>query len=130
MTKNELFTLIANAESDSLTAVFGDAAAEMQELANHALDVDAAAKERAKEKRASGEKKETSAHAANRQKFHEWLLPVLTAEPQTTAQLAEKLGVKATAVTPVAKVGVELGLCVASDMKVPGKGTAKAYAIA
>lgn len=130
MTKNELFTAISNATPDVLAAVFGDNAADAQELATHALELDAAAKSRAKEKRANGTAAESATHKANVELFNSQMLGLLTNEPQTAAVLAEAMGIKTSKATAVAKVGVELGLCAVTDVKIPGKAACKGYALA
>lgn len=126
MTKNEMFALISNATPDALTAVFGDHAADAQELATHVLEMDAAAKLRQKEKRA--EAGETDTHRENREVWLPQMMAVLTADPQPAAAIAEAMGVKASKIAAIAKVGVELGQVVVSDVKVPKKGSCKAYA--
>lgn len=129
MTKNEMFAMIANAEDEALTALFGEHAEAAKELAIHALDVDAAAKARAKEKRATAEHGESDTHKANVILFKETFLPLLGTEALTTSQLAEKTGMPVGKVTPVMKCGVELGLVTAQEVKVSGR-KAKAYTLA
>lgn len=118
MTKNELFTAIVNGT---------EITEEMRETAQHALDVDAAAKSRQKEKRANGTATETAAHKANVEMFNTQMYDLLNDEPKTAAALAELLGVKTAKATAVAKVGVELGMAAVTDVKVPNKGTCKGY---
>lgn len=55
---------------------------------------------------------------------------VLTTEFQTTADIAALVGVVSSKATPQLKKLVAAGVAVASDVKVPGKGTQKGYALA
>ena len=118
MTKNELMTAIVNGT---------EITEEMKETAQHILDVDAAAKERQKQKRASDERPESAAHKENREVYLPQMLEVMGDEPKTAAELAEMMGIKTPKATAVAKIGIELGQISVDETKVPKKGVVKVY---
>ena len=68
--------------------------------------------------------------AAENAKFDETVIGVLTNEPQIEADIASALGVTGPKARASLKRLVEAGVVTKSEVKVPKKGTVKAYALA
>ncbi len=67
--------------------------------------------------------------AAENAKFDETVIGVLTNEPQIEADIASALGVTGPKARASLKRLVEAGVVTKSEVKVPKKGTVKAYAL-
>ena len=121
MTKNEMLKMIV--EGATVTAEMEAKAAEM-------LAADAKAKEARKGKVSEKEQAKRDANAAL---AHRVAAEILTAEAKTAtdiaAALTEMLGeeVKVQKASYLAREAVKLGLANATEVKIPKKGTQKAY---
>lgn len=123
MTKNELLNMIV--EGAVVTAEMAEKAAEM-------LAADAKAKEARKGKVSEKDQEKRDANAALATKV---AAEILTAEAKTASDVAaamtEILGeeVKVQKASYILRLAVEMGLAAVSDVKVPKKGTVKAYTV-
>jgi predicted HTH transcriptional regulator len=84
-----------------------------------------ATNEKRKAKAAEGQTKKAEENAP----IKAAILATLSAEPQTAPQIAAIVGVTHNKVTPLAKQLVAEGKAEQIDIKVPGKGPAKAYVL-
>lgn len=123
MTKNELLNMIT--EGAVVTAEMAEKAAEM-------LAADAKAREARKGKVST---KEMAKRAANADLATRVATEILGAEAKTAsdvaAELTEMLGeeVKVQKASSLCRKAVEMGLAVQTEVKIPKKGTCKAYAV-
>lgn len=123
MTKNELLNMIV--EGAVVTAEMAEKAAEM-------LAADAKAKEARKGKVSEKDQAKRDANAALATKV---AAEILTAEAKTASDVAvamtEILGeeVKVQKASYILRLAVEMGLAAVTDVKVPKKGTVKAYTV-
>ena len=123
MTKNELLNMIV--EGAVVTAEMAEKAAEM-------LAADAKAKEARKGKVSEKDQAKRDANAALATKV---AAEILTAEAKTAsdvaAAMAEILGeeVKVQKASYILRRAVDMGLAAVADVKVPKKGTVKAYTV-
>ena len=121
MTKNELLNMIV--EGTVVTA-------EMAEKANEMLAADAKAKEARKGKVSE---KEQAKRDANEALARRVAAEVLSAEAKTATDVADELTkmlgeeVKVQKASSLCRKAVELELAVQTDVKIPKKGTQKAY---
>ena len=113
MTNREFFTAIANAENIS---------AELVEFATNAI----AKMDETNEKR----KNKPSKTAIENAPIIEALTNALTADPQTAADLAAQVGISTQKASSLLRQIVAAGVAVATDIKVPKRGTCKGYALA
>lgn len=112
MTNREFYTAIVNANiSDEITA---HASAAIEKLDN-ALEA---------------RKNKPSKKATENAPILEALTNALTIEPKITAVLAEEVGVSTPKASALLRQLVVDKVAVQSDMKIPKKGTVKAYALA
>ena len=122
MTKNELLNMIT--EGAVVTAEMAEKAAEM-------LAADAKAREARKGKLST---KEMAKRAANADLATRVATEILGAEAKTAsdvaAELTEMLGeeVKVQKASSLCRKAVEMGLATVTEVKIPKKGTCKAYA--
>ena len=116
MTNREFYTNIANGTLTQNEIDFAVAAIEKLDATNA----------KRKEKAAQGVSKKAEENAPIKAS----ILAALSAEAQTAPQIAATLGLTHNKVTPLAKQLVAEGLAVQTDIKVPGKGTMKAYTLA
>lgn len=116
MTNREFYTNIVNGTITEAEKEFALAAiAKMDEI-----------NEKRKNKTSPKEKEK----AAENAKFDETVIGVLTDEPQIEADIAGALGVTGPKARASLKRLVEAGVVTKSEVKVPKKGTVKAYALA
>ena len=113
MTNREFFTAIANAESLS---------AELVEFATNAI----AKMDETNEKR----KNKPSKTAIENAPIIEALTNALTSDPQTASDLAVAVGISTQKASSLLRQIVASGVAVATDIKVPKKGTCKGYTLA
>lgn len=113
MTNREFYTNIANGTITQNEIDFAVAAIEKLDATN----------EKRKAKAAEGVSKKAEENAP----IKAAILGALTAEPQTSPAIAATLGLTHNKVTALAKQLVAEGLAEVTDIKVPGKGTMKAY---
>lgn len=116
MTNREFYTNIANGTITEVEKEFALAAIAKMDEAN----------EKRKNKTSPKEKEK----AAENAKFDETVIGVLTNEPQIEADIASALGVTGPKARASLKRLVEAGVVTKSEVKVPKKGTVKAYALA
>ncbi len=114
MTNREFYTAIINA----------NVSAEITEYAESAIAKLDATNEKRKAKAAEGQTKKAEENAP----IKAAILATLSAEPQTAPQIAAIVGVTHNKVT-LAKQLVAEGKAEQIDIKVPGKGPAKAYVL-
>ena len=112
MTNREFLTAIANAENLSA------------ELVEHATN-EIAKMDAANEKR----KNKPSKTAVENAPIIEALTNALTSDPQTAADLATAVGISTQKASALLRSIVAAGTAVATDVKVPNKGTCKAYSL-
>ena len=113
MTNREFYTAIINA----------NVSAEITEYAESAIAKLDATNEKRKAKAAEGVSKKAEENAP----IKAAILGALTAEPQTSPAIAATLGLTHNKVTALAKQLVAEGLAEVTEIKVPGRGTMKAY---
>jgi thermostable 8-oxoguanine DNA glycosylase len=113
MTNREFLTAIAN--SENLSA----------ELVEHATN-EIAKMDAANEKR----KNKPSKTAVENAPIIEALTNALTSDPQTAADLAAVVGISTQKASSLLRQIVASGVAVATDIKVPKKGTCKGYSLA
>ena len=107
--------------------------AEMAEKAAEIIAADAAAKEKRKGKVSA---KDLEKRAANEEMARHIAADVLTAEAKTATDVAEILTaeigeeVKVQRASYLCRLAVDLGLATQTEVKIPKKGTQKAYSIA
>ena len=107
--------------------------AEMAEKAAEIIAADAAAKEKRKGKVSA---KDLEKRAANEEMARHIAADILTAEAKTATDVAEILTaetgeeVKVQRASYLLRLAVELGIATVTDVKIPKKGTQKAYSIA
>ena len=107
--------------------------AEMAEKAAEIIAADAAAKEKRKGKVSA---KDLEKRAANEEMAHHIAADILTAEAKTATDVAEILTaeigeeVKVQRASYLCRLAVDLGLATQTEVKIPKKGTQKAYSIA
>lgn len=107
--------------------------AEMAEKAAEIIAADAAAKEKRKGKVSA---KDLEKRAANEEMARHIAADILTAEAKTATDVAEILTaeageeVKVQRASYLLRLAVELGVATVTDVKIPKKGTQKAYSIA
>ena len=107
--------------------------AEMAEKAAEIIAADAAAKEKRK---GQVSKKDLEKRAANEALARRIAETILTAEAQTATDVAAVMtaetgeDVKVQKASYLCRLAVELGLATVTEVKIPKKGTQKAYAIA
>lgn len=116
MTNREFYTNIVNGTITEAEKEFALAAIAKMDEAN----------EKRKNKTSPKEKEK----AAENAKFDETVIGVLTNEPQIEADIASALGVTGPKARASLKRLVEAGVVTKSEVKVPKKGTVKAYALA
>lgn len=116
MTNREFYTNVANGTITEAEKEFALAAIAKMDETN----------EKRKNKTSPKEKEK----AAENAKFDETVIGVLTNEPQIEADIASALGVTGPKARASLKRLVEAGVVTKSDIKVPKKGTVKAYALA
>lgn len=116
MTNREFYTNIANGTLTQNEIDFAVAAIEKLDATNA----------KRKEKAAQGVSKKAEENAPVKAA----ILAALTNEAQTSPAIAAIVGVTHNKVTPLVKQLVAEGLAVQSEVKMPGKGTMKAYALA
>lgn len=126
MTKIELFRTLANADEMAMETIFGENTEEALKTINHYIEVDEQAKLKAKEKRANAEPTET--YINNKKILEEQLLPIMTNEPITAAQIAEKLNISTPKANAIAKIGVSIEKIIVENVKSNGR-TVKGYKI-
>lgn len=115
MTNREFYTNIANGTITEAEKEFALAAIVKMDEAN----------EKRKNKTSPKEKEK----AAENARFDETVIGVLTNEPQIEADIASALGVTGPKARASLKRLVEAGVVTKSEVKVPKKGTVKAYAL-
>ena len=113
MTNREFLTAIAN--SENLSA----------ELVEHATN-EIAKMDAANEKRKNKPSKTAEANAP----ILVSLTDALTSDPQTASDLAVAVGISTQKASSLLRQIVASGVAVATDIKVPKKGTCKGYALA
>ena len=113
MTNREFFTAIANAENIS---------AELVEFATNAIAKMDATNEARKNK--------PSKTAIENAPVIEALTNALTADPQTAADLGAAVGISTQKASSLLRQIVAAGVAVATDIKVPKRGTCKGYSLA
>lgn len=107
--------------------------AEMAEKAAEIIAADAAAKEKRKGKVSKADQEKREANEAMAQHI---AAEILTAEAKTATDVAEILTaesgeeVKVQKASYLCRLAVSMGLAVATEVKIPKKGTQKAYYIA
>lgn len=107
--------------------------AEMAEKAAEIIAADAAAKEKRKGKVSA---KDLEKRAANEEMARHIAADILTAEAKTATDVAEILTaeigeeVKVQRASYLCRLAVDLGLATQTEVKIPKKGTQKAYSIA
>ncbi len=115
MTKREFYQTIANGK-DYPAEMVEFAAAELEKMDN------SAAARAAKPSKARIENEGILNHLLE--------LNFVGAEPRTASDVAEVLEVKSQKATAVLKLGVDLGHFTVTDVKIPKRGTVKAYTLA
>lgn len=115
MTYREFYTNVANGTITDAEKEFALAAIAKMDETN----------EKRKNKTSPKEKEK----AAENAKFDETVIGVLTNEPQIEADIASALGVTGPKARASLKRLVEAGVVTKSEVKVPKKGTVKAYAL-
>lgn len=109
--------------------------AEWVEYAQHQIELDVAAKEKAKEKRANADPTESEAYQANLPLIESVRAHIAENGAKTTAEVAtyltETLGyeVKSPKASAVCRQGVKMGVFTVADVKIKG-GNRKSYSIA
>ena len=116
MTNREFFTNIANGTITETEKEFALAAIAKLDATN----------EKRKNKTSPKDAEKAAADAAVR----EQIVAVLTSDPQTAADLAVAVGISTQKASAQLRKLVADGAVVASDIKVPKKGTCKGYALA
>ena len=116
MTNREFFTNIANGTITETEKEFALAAIAKLDATN----------EKRKNKTSPKDAEKAAADAAVR----ESIVAVLTSDPQTAADLAVAVGISTQKASAQLRKLVADGAAVASDIKVPKKGTCKGYALA
>ena len=116
MTNREFYTAIINA----------NVSAEITEYAEAAIAKLDATNEKRKAKAAEGQTKKAEENAPIKASIQ----GALTNEAQTAPQIAAIVGVSHNKVTALARQLVAEGIAEVTDVKVPGKGTMKGYALA
>ena len=116
MTNREFFTNIANGTITETEKEFALAAIAKLDATN----------EKRKNKTSPKDAEKAAADAAVR----ESIVAVLTSDPQTAADLAVAVGISTQKASAQLRKLVADGAVVASDIKVPKKGTCKGYALA
>ena len=111
MTNREFYTFVANGTIDE--DVIAHAASAIEKM-------DAALEAR---------KNKPNKKALENAPIIESILGVLTAEPQTAAVIGETVGISTQKASALLRQIVADKKAVASDVKVPNKGTCKAYAL-
>ena len=115
MTNREFYTAIANANVSEEITAYAISAIEKLDATN----------EKRKAKAAEGQTKKAEENAP----IKAAIFATLSAEPQTAPQIAAIVGVTHNKVTPLAKQLVAEGKAEQIDIKIPGKGSAKAYVL-
>ena len=116
MTNREFFTNIANGTITETEKEFALAAIAKLDATN----------EKRKNKTSPKEAEKQAADAVVR----EQIAGVLTSDPQTAADIATAVGISTQKASAQLRKLVADGVAVASDIKVPKKGTCKGYALA
>ena len=116
MTNREFYTNIANGTITEAEKEFALASIAKLDATN----------EKRKNKTSPKEAEKAAADAAVR----EQIVAVLTSDPQTAADLAVAVGISTQKASAQLRKLVADGAAVASDIKVPKKGTCKGYALA
>ena len=116
MTNREFFTNIANGTITETEKEFALAAIAKLDATN----------EKRKNKTSPKDAEKAAADAVVR----EQIVAVLTSDPQTAADLAVAVGISTQKASAQLRKLVADGAAVASDIKVPKKGTCKGYALA
>ena len=116
MTNREFYTNIANGTVTETEKEFALAAIAKLDATN----------EKRKNKTSPKDAEKAAADAAVR----ESIVAVLTSDPQTAADLAVAVGISTQKASSLLRQIVASGVAVASDIKVPKKGTCKGYALA
>lgn len=112
MTNREFYTAIANGTINEEIVAHATSAIEKMDAANEAR------------------KNKPSKKATENAPIIESILGVLTTEPMTAATVAEAVGISTQKASALLRQIVTNGDAVASEVKVPNKGTCKAYALA
>ena len=112
MTNREFFTNIANGNITKEVIAHAAASLEKMDAANEAR------------------KNKPSKTAIENAPVIEALTNALTSDPQTAADLATAVGISTQKASSLLRQIVAAGVAVASDIKVPKKGTCKGYALA
>lgn len=115
MTKREFFAAVANSENYPVE-MCEFAAAELEKMDNSARA------RAAKPSKARTENEGILNHLLE--------MGFVCDEPKTASDVAEVLEVKSQKATAILKLGVELGHFNVTDVKIPKKGTVKAYTLA
>ena len=112
MTNREFYTTIANGTINEDVIAHATSAIEKMDAANEAR------------------KNKPSKKATENAPIIESILGVLTTEPQTAAVIGEAVGISTQKASALLRQIVANGDAVASEVKVPNRGTCKAYALA
>ena len=115
MTNREFYTAIANANINEELTAYAVAAIEKLDATN----------EKRKAKAAEGVSKKAEENAP----IKAAILEALTAEAKTAPEIGAIVGVSHNKVTPLVKQLVAEGVAEQTEIKVPGKGTMKAYSL-
>ena len=112
MTNREFYTAIANGTINEEIVAHATSAIEKMDAANEAR------------------KNKPSKKATENAPIIESILGVLTTEPMTAATVAEAVGISTQKASALLRQIVTNGDATSTEMKIPGKGTCKAYSLA